>query len=370
MTYKFVAPYIKEIVPYPPGKPIEEVERELGISNSIKIASNENPLGPSPVAVKAIRKALKGINRYPDGSCFYLKNKLSDMLKIDAQSLIIGNGSNELIELIIRTFLKPDDEAIISDPSFLIYSLTVKSAGGKPIMVKLLKDFSYDIDGIINTINSKTRLIFISNPNNPTGTIIKSNDYERLINGVPEHTIIVDDEAYMEFVEDKDYPDGVEYVKQKDRNIIVLRTFSKLYGLAGLRVGYGITTKELADYIERVRQPFNVNNIAQVGALASLEDREHVKKTLRNNHSGLAYLYKELDKLGIVYFKTQANFFLINVSPYMKAVDAFKALLKRGIIVRDMTGYGLGDYIRINVGKPKENKKFIVELRNLINSHE
>ncbi len=366
MTYKFVPEYVKEIVPYPPGKPIEEVERELGIKNSVKIASNENPLGTSPLAVQAIKMSLKNLNRYPDGSAFYLKNKLSDVHKIAPESIIIGNGSNELIELIIRTFLKLGDEAIISDPSFLIYSITVKAAGGKSIIIKLKDDYTYDVKGIIKAINKRTRLIFVSNPNNPTGTIITKKDYEWLIERVPKHVIIVDDAAYREFVQSDDYPDGIDYVRGKNRNLIVLRTFSKLYGLAGLRIGYGVTTAELAGYIERVRQPFNVNSLAQIAAIAALNDKAFVKKTLSNNIAGLNYLYKMLDTMNISFMPTQANFFLIRVSPFMSAKQAFESLLRKGVIVRDMTSYGLGDYIRINVGTPSENRKFIKEFGEIL----
>jgi len=368
MSYKFVPQYIKEIIPYPPGKPIEEVERELGIKNSVKIASNENPLGTSPLAIQAIKRSLKSLNRYPDGSAFYLKNKLSRIYRVSTDSIVIGNGSNELIELTIRTFMQPGDEAIISDPSFLIYSITVKASGGRSRIIKLLDNYSYNIKGIIKAINKRTRLIFVSNPNNPTGTIITKKDYEWLIKNVPEHVIIVDDAAYREFVQSNDYPDGIDYVRKNNANIIVLRTFSKIYGLAGLRIGYGITTPELAEYIERVRQPFNVNSLAQTAALAALDDKAFIKKTLENNKNGLDYLYKKLDEMNILYIPTQANFFLIKVSPYMSARQAFEILLRKGVIVRDMTSYGLSDYIRINVGTPSENKKFIKEFAEIIKS--
>ncbi|MCL4557734.1 MAG: histidinol-phosphate transaminase [Deltaproteobacteria bacterium] len=366
MTYRFVPRYVKDIVPYQPGKPIEEVEREFGIPNSVKIASNENPLGVSPRAVKAVRRTLKGLNRYPDGSGFYLKNRLSAIHGTRPESIVLGNGSSELIELAIRTFMRPGDEAIISDPSFLIYSITVKASGGKPVIVKLLDDCSYDIDGIRNAVSSRTRLIFISNPNNPTGTIVPRKDYERLIKGTPGHVIVVDDAAYREFVRSDDYPDGIDYLKRKERNLVALRTFSKLYGLAGLRIGYGVTTPELAGYLERVRQPFNVNSLAQTAALAALDDRAFIEKTLKNNREGLDFLYGALDRMGVRFMPTQANFFLIKVAPSMTAKQAFAALLKRGVIVRDMTSYGLESYIRINVGTPYENRKFVRELKGIM----
>jgi histidinol-phosphate aminotransferase len=366
MTYKFIPPYIKDIIPYPPGKPIEEVERELGIKNSVKIASNENPLGTSPLALQAIRRTLKNLNRYPDGSAFYLKNKLSSIHGIKPESIVVGNGSNELIELIIRAFLQPGDEAIISDPSFLIYSITVKSAGARSVIIKLLPDYRYNIKDILKAINKKTRLIFISNPNNPTGTIVEKKDYETLLKNVPDHVIIIDDAAYREFVRSDLYPDGIGYVKRKAGNLIVLRTFSKRYGLAGLRIGYGVTTPELAGYLERVRQPFNVNSIAQAAALAALDDRRFINRTLANNRTGLDYLYRMLDSMNIHFLPTQTNFFLVKVSPFMSAKQAFESLLQKGVIVRDMTSYGLADYIRINVGTPAENRKFIREFRGIL----
>lgn len=366
MTYKFIPQHIKDIVPYPPGKPIEEVEREIGIANSVKIASNENPLGPSVSAVKAIKNALKDLNRYPDGSAFYLKNKLAAVHGIKPEFLVIGNGSNELIELIIRTFLQPGDEAVISDPSFLIYSITVKAAGAKSVIVKLLPDYRYDIGGLRKAINRRTRLLFISNPNNPTGTILGKRDYGALLKSMPDHVLVIDDEAYREFVRSDDYPDGIDYLKKGERNLIVLRTFSKLYGLAGLRIGYGVTTPELAGYIERVRQPFNVNSLAQTAALAALDDRQFIRRTLDNNRAGLRYLYHMLDAMNIHFIPTQANFFLVKVYPYLTARQAFESLLKKGVIVRDMTSYGLADYIRINVGRPAENRKFMKEFARLL----
>ena len=366
MTFKFIPPYIRDITPYPPGKPIEEVERELGIKNSVKIASNENPLGTSPRAIQAIRKALKSLNRYPDGSAFYLKNKLAALHKVSPGSLVIGNGSNELIELIIRTFIQPGDEAIISDPSFLIYSITVKASGGKSVIIRLKHDYSYDVRGIIKAIGKRTRLIFISNPNNPTGTILSKKDYAWLLQRVPEHVVVIDDAAYREFVQSRDYPDGIDYLRDKAGNLIVLRTFSKLYGLAGLRVGYGVTTEELAGYLDRVRQPFNVNTLAQTAAIAALEDKAFVKRTLANNREGLDYLYRALERMNISFLPTQANFFLVRVSPFMSAKQAFEFLLRKGVIVRDMTSYGLGDYIRINVGTPSENRKFIKEFSEIL----
>ncbi len=366
MTYRFVPPYIRDIVPYPPGKPIEEVERELGIPHSVKIASNENPLGTSPLALRAMKRALKGLNRYPDGSGFYLKNKLSAMHGVRPEAIVLGNGSNEIIELIIRTFMQPGDEAIIADPSFLIYSITVKASGGRPVVVRLLDDCGYDIAGMLRAVGRRTRLLFVSNPNNPTGTILSRRDYRRLVRGLPGHVIVVDDAAYREFVRSDDYPDGIDELKKRPRHLIVLRTFSKLYGLAGLRIGYGVTTPELAGYLERVRQPFNVNSLAQAAALAALDDRTFIQRTLRNNRNGLAYLYRSLDRMGVRFIPTEANFFLIKVSPTMTGRQAFARLLKRGIIVRDMTSYGLGDYIRINVGTPSENRRFIGELREIL----
>lgn len=352
---------IKSLVPYPPGKPIEELERELGITGSIKLASNENPLGPSKKAVKAVAKALAGLHRYPDGSCYYLKNALSEKTGMPTENIIFGNGSNEIIELLIRTLLRPGDEAVMGNPSFAVYPLVVQAAGGVAVQVPLKKDLTHDLDAMSRAVTKKTRLVFVCNPNNPTGTIVRAKELKRFLLVLPKDVIVCMDEAYFEFVNDKNFPDSLSFVKE-GLPVVVLRTFSKIYGLAGLRIGYGIADAGIIDYLGRVRQPFNVNSLAQAGALAALKDTAHLVKTQKVNADGIRYLFGELKSLGYECVDTEANFFLVKVGDGRGIYDA---LLKKGVIVRPMNSYGLGEYIRITVGLPAENRRFIKEMKCL-----
>ncbi|MBI4844618.1 MAG: histidinol-phosphate transaminase, partial [Nitrospirae bacterium] len=262
--------YIKTIKPYVPGKPVEELERELGITGSIKLASNENPLGPSPHVIAALNKGIAGLNRYPDGSAYYLKKSLSEKLGVSPDEMLLGNGSNEVIELAVRTFLAPGDEAISARPSFVVYSTIVQSAGGKNIIVPL-KEWRHDLDAMASQITGKTKIIFIANPNNPTGTINTDAEMDVFMKRVPENVLIVVDEAYNEYVTSHEYADSMKYFRQ-GKNILILRTFSKIYGLAGLRIGYGIADASIITEMNKVRQPFNINSLAQAAALAALED--------------------------------------------------------------------------------------------------
>ena len=351
---------ILSLVPYSPGKPIEELERELGIT-AIKLASNENPLGPSMVALEALKGAIQNLHRYPDGSCFYLKKRLSSFLGVPEDMLITGNGSNEIIELLVRTFIRKGDEAVMGDPSFAVYPLAVQSAGGTSVKVPL-KNFTIDMEKIAASLTERTRLVFISNPNNPTGTIVGKDAVEALIKKLPKGALLCMDEAYFEFVNNASYPDSIKYVKQ-GFPVVALRTFSKIYGLAGLRVGYGVAPPELAEYMNRVRQPFNVNSLAQAAATAALDDISHVEKSKKNNAEGLKYLYNELEKLGMDYVPAEANFFLI------KAGDGqvlYEGLLSKGVIVRPMKSYAMPRYIRVTVGTPEENSRFISALKEVL----
>lgn len=357
---KLVSDEIEALIPYPPGKPIEEVERELGIKNSIKLASNENPLGPSPKAVDAVARALKNLHRYPDGGCFYLKEKLARHLKVGPENLIIGNGSNEIIELIIRAFLRPGDEAVMGNPSFAVYPLVVPAAGGKSILVPL-KNLTHDLDAMFDAITEKTKLVFIANPNNPTGTMNTKAQLDKFYSRLRDDIILVLDEAYYEFVTDKDFPDSLDYLNG-GKNIVILRTFSKIYGLAGLRVGYGIAPEKLNFYMNKVRQPFNVNSIAQIAAMAALDDEGHLRKSQKNNIEGLDFLFNEVKAIGFECVPTQANFFLIKVG---KGKEVYEGLLRQGVIVRPMQSYGLGEYIRVTVGLPEENKRFVEALKKI-----
>lgn len=348
---------IASLVPYPPGKPIEELERELGISGSIKLASNENPIGPSAKALEAIKDAAGSVNRYPDGSAYYLKEKLSKRLGLNTDSIFIGNGSNEVIELLVAIFAA-SGEVVFPEPSFAVYPIAIKAAGATGVPVPLRDDFTIDLEAMADKIGPKTSLVFIANPNNPTGTMVKASEFSAFMERVPESVIVCMDEAYAEYVTNDAYPDTLKYVKQ-GRAVIGLRTFSKIYGLAGLRVGYGFAPPEIIGYLERVRQPFNVNSLAQAGAVSALDDDEHVRRSREVNIEGLKYLYAELDKLSVEYVPTEANFFLIKVGDGKGVYDA---LLKTGVIVRPMASYNLNEYIRVTVGLPQENERFIEAL--------
>lgn len=356
---------IERLIPYPPGKPIEELERELGITGSIKLASNENPIGPSPMAVQAILDNVNKLNRYPDGSSYYLKEKLSEVFSLPMERIITGNGSNELIELTIRAFLSPGDEVVQAFPTFLVYEKVVNGAGGDLISVNL-KDFKVSLSDIKEAITPKTKIIFINNPNNPTGTGLSKEEMLDFMKLVPEDILLVLDEAYIEFSSDK-VANGIDLLNEHDR-LIVMRTFSKLYGLAGLRLGYGFSSAEIVDYINRIRQPFNSNLLAQAAAIAALDDNEFVTETLNLVRDGLKYLYENLDEMSLEYLPTETNFFLIKVPTGGKNI--YQHMLREGVIIRSMDSYGLGEYIRINVGLPEENERFIKSLKKVMNSLE
>lgn len=356
-----VAPWILELVPYPPGKPMEELERELGIHDSIKLASNENPLGPSPRALEAIAGAVANLHRYPEGNCHYLRQALARKLDVAPESLIFGNGSNEVIELLVRTFLQPGDEAVMADQAFVVYRLVVQACGGHSVIVPL-RDFTHDVDAIAAAITPRTRIVFLANPNNPTGTIFGRAAWQRLLDAVPDDVVVVMDEAYAEYVDDPDYPDALA-AHRAGGPVVVLRTFSKIYGLAGLRVGYGVGLPELIDAMNRVRQPFNVNTLAQVGALAALGDDAHVEASRACNRDGMAYLQHEMQRLGIEVVPSRANFLLVRVGAGAALYDA---LLRRGVIVRPMGGYGFPDHLRMSIGTAAENQRLVRALEECL----
>ncbi len=349
---------ILSIKPYVPGKPIEALERELGVTQSIKLASNENPLGPSPKAIAALREALAGLHRYPDGSGHALIQDLARHLECPVDTIVMGNGSDDIIALLVNTLMQPGDRAIMPRPSFLMYEIAVKAMGGEPVFVPL-QSLAIDLDAMHEAVDDRTRMVFLCNPNNPTGTAISREDFDRFINALPAEVVVVVDEAYIEFVRDPACLQSMMYWGS-GRPIVTLRTFSKLYGLAGLRVGYGVMPADLAGYLNRIRQPFNVNSLAQVAARAALKDQAFVDRTLRLVHDGLSYLFDALANLGLRCFPTQSNFFLIDVEQDAEAV--FEAMLHQGVIVRSMKGYGYPQYIRVNVGTPEENQKFITAL--------
>jgi len=361
MIKNLVRKNILDIKSYEPGKPIEELERELNISNVIKMASNENPLGPSKKAIKAMKRAMATVNRYPDGNCYYLKEALSRDLNVSLQNLIIGNGSNEIIELALRTFVNKGEEVVMSEPSFLIYNIACQVTDGSPVVIPL-KDFKPDLESIRNSITNRTKLIFIDNPNNPTGRSVGEAEVERFLEKLPDSVIAVFDEAYNEFVEREDFPDTIRYIGRK--NIIILRTFSKAHGLSGLRIGYGIGETEIIQYMERVRQPFNVNSVAQVAAVASLKDKEHIANSKLVVSKGKRFLYNSLDSMGLNYIKSDTNFILIDIG--RSGREVFEKMLKEGVIVRDMDAYKLSSYIRVTIGTMAENHRFIKALKKVL----
>ncbi len=355
---------IYKIKAYQPGKPIEEVKREFGLKNVIKLASNENPLGPSPKAVEAIRGYASKINFYPDGGSYYLKKALGEKLGVKEENIILGNGSDEVVSLITRIFLQKGDQAIMGDPSFLMYKIDAQLSQAKVASVPL-KNFRLDLSEMSKAIGSKTKLIFINNPNNPTGTIITEDEVEHFLKDVPPRILTVFDEAYYEYVEDTNYPQSIDLL-DKNSNIIILRTFSKIYGLAGLRVGYGIGSPEVIDLLNKARSPFNVNSLAQVAALASLEDEDQVNQSKSLVREGKEFLYSNLRRLKVSFIPTQANFILIKIGK--KAKDVEGELLKKGIIVRGMGAYNLPHYIRVTIGTKPQNEEFIKNLQTILSS--
>jgi histidinol-phosphate aminotransferase len=361
---RLVSEGIEKLIPYPPGKPIEELERELGITGSIKLASNENPLGPSPLAVQAILKHVATLNRYPDGSGHYLKSKLGNILGLPLNRLIIGNGSNELLELIIRTYLTLGEQVIQAYPTFLVYEKMVTSAGCIIESIPLV-NFRINLDAILAAITPQTKIIFVNNPNNPTGTALLKGEMTDFLKSVPQDIIVVLDEAYIEFADTREVADGLELLQHYPL-LIVLRTFSKVYGLAGLRIGYGFSSDDIIDYMNRVRQPFNANTLAQAAATAALDDTEFVSDTLKVVRDGLSYLYPQIENLGLEYLPTQTNFFLIKVP--MGAQRVYELMLREGVIIRSMESFGLRDYIRVTVGLPEENELFIASLKKVLNT--
>jgi len=351
--------YIQSLKPYVPGKPVEELQRELGIGDAVKLASNENPLGPSPKAVEAVYKVINGLNRYPDGSGFYLKNALSEKLGVEQECLIPGNGSNELIDIAVRTFMSPGDEAIMGVPSFVVYPLAVQSAGAKAVQVPL-KEWRHDLYAMAAEITERTRIIFVANPNNPTGTINYAEEFAGFMQEVPDGVLVIVDEAYREYVRDGRYPDVMEYLSA-GRDILILRTFSKVYGLAGLRIGYGISRREIIREMNKVREPFNTSSVAQAAAIASVGDDGHVERSVALNEEGKKYLYGEFRRLGLNFLATEANFIYVRFDRPV-AAELYGHLLKRGVIIRPVGA----DAVRITVGLPGENRLLVETLGSVI----
>jgi histidinol-phosphate aminotransferase len=349
---------IESLSPYVPGKPIEELQRELGLSKIVKLASNENPLGPSPKALAVLGEASATLHRYPDGGAFKLRTALADRWKVALEQVILGNGSDEILGMLARAFLSPGDEAVMADNTFVIYHMEVTAAHGKAVAVPL-KDGRHDLEAMARAITPRTKLLFVCNPNNPTGTMVGAAEVDALMAAVPDHVIAVFDEAYVEYARDPQFPDSLGYVKRK-RHAIVLRTFSKIYGLAGLRIGYGITTPEIANYLNRVRPPFNANSLAQRAALAALGDEEHVAKSRALNQSEMAVVRDGLAAFGFQPLPSEANFLYFDAKRDGRAI--FEALLREGVIVRHIQG----SWIRVTIGLPEENRQFLQALKTVL----
>ncbi len=359
-----VKPNILNVKNYVPGKPIEEVQRELGLKNVIKLASNENCFGPSPMAIVAISKALRNINRYPDSASFYLRKKLSGSLGVSGSSLIFGNGSDEVICMAVKAFVSDGDEVVIAKPTFPIYEIASQLQNAKIRLVPMTREFKYDLGRMKKAITPNTKIVFIANPDNPTGTYVTKKELDEFLHGLPRDMIVFLDEAYFEFANYsfKDYPNGMDYLKRP--GVIVARTFSKVYGLAGLRIGYGISSPEIISYMERTREPFNINILAQAGALAALDDKAFLEKTISHVEMEREFLYSAFRKMGLEYVRSATNFIIVNVGKDCKVL--FNDLLKEGVIVRDMKAWGLDSYIRVTVGTKPENRKFITALKKVI----
>jgi histidinol-phosphate aminotransferase len=354
--------HILGIAPYEPGKPVEELERELGVPDAIKLASNENPLPPSDRVQQAIIAALGQLNRYPDGSGFYLRQAVAKKHGFTPDHVMLGNGSNDLIELVVRSFMRPGDEAVVPHPSFVVYPMIVQAVGGVRVMV-MLRDYRLDLEAMARAITPQTKVVFIANPNNPTATIVTAEEVEHFMARVPERTIVVFDEAYIEFALGQDFPETLNYVRQ-GRKVVVLRTFSKAASLAGLRVGYAIAEPDAVALMNRIRQPFNVNALGQVAALAALEDETHVVECVRMNEAGKAYLTDEFRTLGIKTVPSRANFILVDVG--RNAAEIYQKLLHEGVIVRPMTSFGMETALRITIGTPEENRRLVKGLRAVL----
>ncbi|MBM7647367.1 histidinol-phosphate aminotransferase [Bacillus ectoiniformans] len=348
---------------YKPGKPIEEVKRELGLERVIKLASNENPLGYSKMAKEAMMKELENIAFYPEGTAPVLAEALAKKLNVQPEQLIIGNGSDEILHLITRSYIRTGDEAVMANVTFPRYDTNVRIEGGTPAIVPLI-DGVHDLDGMLAAINDRTRMVFVCNPNNPTGTIVGKQALEAFISKVPEHVLIVVDEAYFEYVTEEDYLNTVPLVASYP-NLIVLRTFSKIYGLAALRIGYGVMNPSIVQELMKVKEPFNTNRMAQAAAIASLQDEEFLQTCIQSNEEGRKYISSEAEKMGLSYFPSQGNFVMIQLG--RSGDEVFEALLKKGITVRSGGVLGYPETIRVSIGTEEENETFIKTLKEVLN---
>jgi histidinol-phosphate aminotransferase len=359
-----VPPYVASLTPYVPGKPIEEVEREYGVSDVAKLASNENALGPSPKAVEAAREACAKVHLYPDGAAFYLRSALAQKLGVTPAEIFVGNGSNELIELLVRTFVLDGEEVLTSAQSFIAYKLAASAHGRTLVEAPMKGRFHYDLDALKKLLSRKTKVVFLANPDNPTGTWFVEKDLVPFLDAAPKDTLVVLDEAYVEFVDAPGFQDSLA-LRKKYPNLVVLRTFSKIYGLAGFRLGYGVARPELVEYIDRVRAPFNVNLVAQAAGVAALGDGEHLERTRALVHAERPFLAEGLAALGATVVPSQGNFILADFPGY-PGEQLFEDLLREGVVVRPMGGYGFPSAQRITVGTRRENEKCLAALKKVL----
>ncbi len=356
--YNLAVAGVQQLIPYKAGKPIEELERELGLTQVIKLASNENPLGPGKKALAAIQAALPSLALYPDGSGFTLKQALAGKYAVDASQITLGNGSNEILELVARAFLTPEHEVVFSQHAFAVYPIVTQAVGATAVVVPAMS-YGHDLDAMLKAVNAKTRLVFIANPNNPTGTLLSQASLERFINALPGTCVCVLDEAYFEFVSSVESINSIDWLK-KFPNLLITRTFSKAYGLAGLRMGYGLSSPEMADILNRVRQPFNNNTLALVAAEAALGDDEHLQHTITVNALGMQQLTNGFKNLGLEWIPSAGNF--VSVDLKQAGQPIYEALLRKGVIVRPIGNYELPNHLRISIGTAAENQFFLQAL--------
>ena len=361
-VYDLAVAGVQKSIPYKAGKPIEELERELGLTSIVKLASNENPLGMGQKARAAIEAAIADLTLYPDGSGFHLKQALAEKFSVQADQITLGNGSNELLELVARAFLTPDCEVIFSQHAFAVYPIVTQAVGAKAVVVPAL-NYGHDLQAMLKRVTEKTRVIFIANPNNPTGTLLVQSDVESFIAALPNHVICVLDEAYFEFVSQSETIDSVSWLKNYP-NLVITRTFSKAYGLAGLRVGYSLSSVEIADLLNRVRQPFNNNSLALAAAHAALEDSDYLQRTIANNTAGMAQLTAGFAELNLTWIPSAGNFVSVDLKQDGKAI--YDKLLRKGVIVRPVDVYEMPTFLRISIGTQQENATFLKALKDVL----
>jgi histidinol-phosphate aminotransferase len=360
---RVISGHILSIPPYSPGKPIAELERELGVINAVKMASNENPLGPSPMAIRALEELARGSHVYPEDSAPELRAALASRYNLPKDAVILGNGSDEVLQFAAHVFIRPGDEAVIAANTFSVYQMVVKAFGGKVRSVPLV-NYCYDLKAMAAAVNQSTRLVFIAVPNSPTGTIVSRKDFESFFNDLPEEgLLLILDEAYREYVREPDCPNGVDYIG-RGRPVLVSRTFSKIYGLAGLRIGYGLSEPWAIELMNRVRPPFNANSLAQAAALAALNDFEHVERSVHNTEEGMKFLQEELNALGLEVVPSQANFCCFCLG--REARPLYEALLRQGVIVRHLASFGMERCMRVTIGTQAENRRFIEALKRAL----